>query len=275
MTRINVLACQLAIPQIRSAAERDQHVTDSFARIGAALADADVAIEMVVLPELSSIEYSRASFECLDILAEPDEGPSFERASEFAQRHRTTAMYGFARRDRRGTYISQGVVGPDGALIGCYDKLHLAQYGASMEKEFFVPGERLLSFDVGGITVAPIICYDMRFPALARALCVGRGAQLLVHCSAFYKDESYPSWASFVTARAMENQVSMLSLNRAGEGWGGTMICPPWCDEETPLRRLGTEEAFVHFTVDAEEIARVRTRYAFLRDRLTSYDLSG
>ncbi len=40
------------------------------------------------------------------------------------------------------------MVGPDGALVGHYDKLHLAQYGASMEKKYDHRGNHLFVFEV-------------------------------------------------------------------------------------------------------------------------------
>jgi predicted amidohydrolase len=274
MTRLNVLACQLEIPLTRTSEQRDVHVERSLARVGTAIDSCAERCDLVVLPELSAIEYSRSAFECLGELAEERNGATFAQVSQFSRHYDLTVVYGYARRHGERCYIAQAAVNPVGELLGVYDKLHLAQYGASMEKEFFTAGDRLLTFDVNGVAVAPIICYDMRFPELARELCTTHGAELLIHCSAFYQDESYPSWPSFVTARAMENQVFMLSLNRAGQNWGGSMFCPPWCDEAAPLVRVGTEETFFSCTVDTDELARVRDGYAFLKDRLPDYRLS-
>lgn len=127
--------------------------------------------DLVVLPELSSIEYSRAAFERLDALAEPDDGASFRRFGPLAKRYGVSIVYGYARRGAARPLISMGLVGSNGGFKGAYDKLHLCQYGASMEMEYFEPGGGLFFFEAGGCRVAPIVCYDIRIPELSRALC--------------------------------------------------------------------------------------------------------
>lgn len=42
------------------------------------------------------------------------------------------------------------------------------------------------------------------------------------------------AWHSFAVTRAMENQVYLLSLNRAGADYGGSVFCPPWLDDDHP-----------------------------------------
>ena len=69
-----ILACQLAIPPIATAAERDRHLDQTAVKIGASLRREPA--DLVVLPELSSIDYSREAFERLDELAEPLRGSS-------------------------------------------------------------------------------------------------------------------------------------------------------------------------------------------------------
>ena len=176
------------------------------------------------------------------------------------------------RRDGDRTFISQVAIGPTGTTLGHFDKLHAAQFGHSMEKEFFSRGDHLLTFACAGLTVAPITCYDIRFPELSRTLVVDHGADLLLHCSAFSRDESFSSWHAFLTARAMENQVPVLGLSRAGAGWGGSMLCGPWVDDaHPPLRFPEHDETLVRFEIDPSRIAEVRRAYTFLGDRLPNY----
>ena len=137
-----------------------------------------------------------------------------------AMDHNTHVAYGFARRDQEQFYISSAMVGPDGSLIGYYDKIHLCQYGASMEKEYFTSGQHLFTFTINGIKCAPIICYDIRIPELSRTLIVDQGVDVLLHCGAYYRDESFATWHDFATTRALENQAYLLSLNRAGKYYG-------------------------------------------------------
>ena len=160
---MRLLACQIEVPEVTTKAARTAHVAGLAVRVSRHLVRAPA--DLVVLPELATISYSRESFGRLDELAEPLNGESFQAFSALAKAHGTTVCFGMPRVEAGRYFISQVVAGPDGAYAGHYDKLHLAQYGASMEKEYFSRGDRLLVFEVAGLKAAPIICYDHRFPA--------------------------------------------------------------------------------------------------------------
>lgn len=267
---LTLLACQIEIPAMTTAAERDRHLATSVAKVRAQLAGQKA--DLVVLPELSSIDYSREAFECLDEIAEDVEGPSFQAWRVLTQEFGVFISYSFARRDASGTYISIAVAGPDGELVGHYDKLHMCQYGASMEKEYFDRGDHIFTFKVNGFTLSPIICYDIRIPELCRTLTLQHGVDLILHCGAYFRDESFATWHHFSTTRALENQVFFLSLNRAGANWGNSRFCWPWMDENThPIRFKGTDEDFRFITIRRDQLDQVREDYTFLKDRLEDY----
>ena len=121
--------------------ERDGHVASTCARIIKELDGRPV--DLIVLPELSTIEYSRAAFEQLDELAETETGPSAQAFAELADRTGAAVLFGYPRRSDDGYRISQQLVRPDGSDGAVFDKIHMAQFGASMEKEFFGRGQRL------------------------------------------------------------------------------------------------------------------------------------
>jgi len=269
--RLRLLACQIAVPPMTDAPERDAHLDRSVALVSAALARAPA--DLVVLPELSSIAYSAAAFAHLDALAEPLEGPSLRRWAALARAHGVHVVFGFARRAGAATFISSAVVAPDGSCLGVYDKLHLCQYGAGVEKSHFTRGDHIVTFRVNGITCAPIICYDIRIPELSRSLALRHGVDLIVHCGAYFRDESFATWHDFITTRALENQVYLLSLNRAGADYGRSAFCAPWMDESRPMLLMDDHgEDLRYFDVTRAEIDRARATYSFRVDRLADYD---
>ena len=215
---LKLLACQIDVPPMASLADRDRHLDRVAALLETELQTTPA--DLVVLPELSSLDYGRSTFERLADFAEPLQGPSFESLCGIARRFGVAIVYGIPRRADGVYHISQVAMGPDGAILGHYDKLHIAQYGASCEKEFFARGNRLFVFEHRGLRIAPIVCYDIRVPELSRTLALERRVDLLLHCGAYARDESFHSWHAFVVARAMENQIYVLSLNRAGEAFG-------------------------------------------------------
>lgn len=268
--RCRLLACQLAVPPIATARERDRHLDDTARRIGRRLRETPA--DLVVLPELSSVVYGRSTFDRLDELAETLDGPSFEVMRQLARDFGVAVVYGIPRRTDGAYRISQVVVGPDGEIVGHFDKLHIANYGLSIEKQYFARGERLFVFEHAGLRIAPIICYDIRIPELTRTLALEHGVQLILHCGAYGRDESFHSWHHFVVSRAMENQIYLLSLNRAGADFGNSLFCGPWVDEAAPAVAFPQhDEAMLSLEVDAARIATVRRRYSFLADRLADY----
>jgi len=270
--QVSMLACQIEIPKMTSVIARDAHLKRSAEKVSQFLEQKPV--DLVVLPELSSIDYSRETFEELESLAEPLDGASFHAWREVAQKYNTTIVYSFPRRSEQGVCISLAVATPQGQLQGYYDKLHLAQYGASMEKEYFLRGEHLMVFEVNGLRFAPIICYDIRIPELSRALVVDHGVDVILHCGAYYRDESFGTWHAFAVSRAIENQIYFLSLNRAGEHYGNSLLCYPWMDEnQQPLVFPEHKECFKLVKLQLDGVHNARKNYSFLKDRLDSYDL--
>lgn len=270
--RLTILAGQIAVPPMDGAADRDRHLAQSREKLARALDTAGV--DLAVLPELTSIDYGRHCFERLDDLAEPLDGPSFTTWRQVARDHGTYIVYSFPRRVDGGFRISVAAVGPDGALLGHYDKIHLAQFGASMEKEFFGGGAGLFVFAVKGFKLAPIICYDVRVPELSRSLAIDHGVDAILHCGAYFRDPSFYSWHAFAVTRAVENQVYLLSLNRAGADYGNSLFCPPWIDETSPAIAFAEyDEDFKLLTLERRAIDEARQSYSFLTDRLESYDL--
>lgn len=266
-----ILACQLHIPETLTRKDRRRHVDQVISKISNAL-DRKPA-DLVVLPELSTIDYSREAFDQLGQLAEPLHGSSVSKMQALAVRYRTAIVFGMPRIEAGEFYISQAIIDANGELLDCYDKLHICQYGASMEKDYFQRGNHLSVFEVAGIRFAPIICYDIRLPELSRNLAVNHQVDCILHCGAYYRDESFHSWHAFAATRAIENQIFLLSLNRAGSNYGNSILCLPWMDEDnTAFNFNDRDEDLRYLTVQRSAILEARQQYSFLSDRLDDYE---
>ncbi|MEE9333059.1 MAG: carbon-nitrogen hydrolase family protein [Granulosicoccaceae bacterium] len=264
---IIILVCQVDVPSTHTAADRDQHLADLQHRVASQLQNR--AADLVVLPELVSIEYSIDAFDCLAELSEPLKGVSFDTWRNVSRDHHCHIVYSFVLRTDNSRYqIASAIVDPAGDLVGVYRKQYLAQFGASSEKQYFEPGNELLVFDVKGFRFATIICADVRFPELCRALTVNHNVDVILHQGAYSRDSTFFSWHSFVCTRALENQIYLVSVNRAGAEYGQSIVVPPWVDENHPSATLSEhEEHFAYMKIDKNTIDCVRARYPFLKDR--------
>lgn len=266
---MQILAGQIAIPRTRSRDDQRLHLRHLGERIRAVCTRGTP--DLIVLPELAAQEYGDDAFACLDALDDDLSGPVFTTFADLARELGTTIAFGMARRAEGRHHISQVLAGPDGRLAGVYDKLHCAQFGASGEAAYFSPGDRLLITEVAGWRVGIVICYDLRFPELARRL-AKEGAELILHPVAFTRDFTFASWHAFVTTRAMENQLYWLSLNRAGTDWGQSLFCPPLVDDDHPPLAFGSSEQWQWLTLEKQAVKEARRRLPLNRNRRSDLD---
>ncbi|MDB4825680.1 carbon-nitrogen hydrolase family protein [Gammaproteobacteria bacterium] len=270
---LRVLGCQTLVPDFSSLTQRDRHVSELCDRISKYLSER-TPVDLVVLPELVTIPYSRETFESLPLFAETLSGASTEAFIELSQKINSSILFGMPYESDSRFFISQILVDPREGVVEIYSKMHLCHYGASCEKDFFEQGNKLITFDLCGWKVAPLICYDIRFPEMARSLVLEHGVDFLIHAAAYYRDESFATWPHFAVTRAMENQIFLLSLNRAGPDYGGSIFCPPWIDDDHPVVCFDQlSEEFQVLELNSDAITQARERYTFLVDRHLKYSV--
>jgi nitrilase len=235
----------------------------------ARMIEANPGHDIYALPELASSGYAIEAFKQLDKLAETEEGPSFSFFSSLAVKEKCFICYSFPRRHDSGDFtISAAVVDDRGNLVCLYDKMHICQFGDCTEKDFFVPGSKPAGvFEIQGMKVGVSICYDIRFPELTRYLALQEKIVLLLHLGGWPRDAAFYTWHTFVTTRAMENSIYIMSVNRAGEYNGCSVFCPPFVDHETLPVSMGSEEGLLKGEVDLDHLQRIRSTYPFLKDR--------
>jgi predicted amidohydrolase len=168
--------------------------------------------DLVVLPELAVSGYNFESAGQARSLGEPADGPTARMLSVLAAETGAHYVIGIAEAEGNALYNSAILVGP-GGLIGCYRKAHLFFH----EKDFFLPGNSgFRIFEVNGIKLGLLVCFDHMFPEAARTLALG-GAQIICHPSNLV----IPEYAQLTTrVRALENRVFWLLSNRTGPETG-------------------------------------------------------
>ena len=226
--------------------------------------------DIYVLPELSSSGYDEIVFNQLEDLAEDWGGPSFEAFSRLSRDLGCYICYSFPRkRSAKAFTIAAAVVGPTGVIEAKYEKWHVCSTGDCSEKRFFKNGKRPLEvFDVRGVRVGLCICYDIRFPELTRHLAVYKEISLLLHPCGWPRDEGFFTWHTFVTTRAVENTIYIMSTNWAGLNNGRTVFCPPFVDgDKACLSRLNSKPGVLVGTVDMAHLKNEREKYPYLKDR--------
>lgn len=227
--------------------------------------------DLIALPELFTIGYGKRYFQYLPELADSRTGPLLSRFQELARKKRAHLIFGFPEKAGNRFYNSVAIIDATGRLIDVYRKMHVPGFRDTEEKDFFRNGTRAVSFDVKGVNVGVIICYDIRFPEITRKLALHHGVDFLIHPVGFFRDETFSSWPIFTVTRAIENQIFILSLNRAGKNNGGSFFCPPFHHWKKETKFLGSREAVLQGIVDTEIIRRIRNTYRYRKDILKKY----
>lgn len=129
------------------------------------------------------------------------------------------------------------LIGPDGADVAIYRKIHLFDVDVAgheyRESAATEAGTEVACADVLGVGVGLSVCYDLRFPELYRAHAAA-GARLLSVPANFTPQTGEAHWEMLLRARAVEDQCFVLAagqcgVHATGEGaWGHSMIIDPW-----------------------------------------------
>lgn len=170
----------------------------------------------VAFPECALSGYCYESREEAWPFAEPIPGPTTLALAEDCRRLGVWCAFGLLERGAAGQLFNTcALVGPDG-LAATYRKAHLPFLGVD---RFTTPGDRPFAVhDLGGLRVGMLICYDGGFPEAARVLML-QGADLIVLITN-WPTGAVSSAKYLVPARALENHVYFLAVNRVGEERG-------------------------------------------------------
>jgi len=215
---------------------------------------------LVVLPEMFASGFSRDVAAATERAAESE-----EFLSALAKEHGIALMAGLATRPD-GCGANESITfGPDGGELARYRKLQPFSLGG--EPEAYPAGNRIVTFTWGGFTVAPFICYDLRFPEIFREA-TARGADLIA-VVASWPNRRQHHWSTLLRARAIENMAGVIGVNRAGSDpefiyAGGSVILGPQAEV---LAEAGDAPGFIRADLSPATVAEWRAAFPALRDR--------
>src|SRR5262249_48833484 len=130
------------------------------------------------------------------------------------------------------------LIDPHGAIAARYDKIHmfdvdLANGESYRESRSYRAGEMAVAADLPWGRLGLTICYDLRFPALHRALAEA-GAIFLASPAAFTKQTGEAHWHTLLRARAIENGAFVFAAAQSGQHedgrstFGHSLVIDPW-----------------------------------------------
>ncbi len=174
--------------------------------------------------------------------------------------------------DADGRFANRSIlVGPDGAIVARYDKIHMFDVNVSATEQYressgYRPGTRAVMADTPFGRIGMTVCYDLRFPHLYRRLAQA-GAQILTVPAAFNDTTGAAHWHSLLRARAIENCAWVLAPAQTGSHavhngrprrtYGHSLAVSPWGEV---LVDAGTEVGVSFVELSPAEVDRARAR---------------
>jgi predicted amidohydrolase len=159
-----------------------------------------------------------------------------------------------------------------GAIVCSYDKVHLFDVDLPdgetwRESATYTGGDRAVLGETPWGLLGLTICYDVRFPALYRAL-AENGAAFLSAPACFTRQTGEAHWTVLNRARAIETGAFMISAAQGGthesgrETYGHSIIVDPW---GRVLAEAGTEPGIILAEIDTALVADARARIPTLK----------
>ncbi|WP_145075730.1 carbon-nitrogen family hydrolase [Poriferisphaera corsica] len=220
---------------------------------------------MVCLPEMFSTGFSLK----VNKTAEGDEVVTEKFMKRLARKYEVYMMGGLVERDPRPNGNRKGlnlcvVMNPEGEEVCRYTKIHPFSYG--QETDFYNSGDEVVTFKWGELTVAPFVCYDVRFPEIFRHG-AAKGAEVITVIANF-PEKRIAHWVTLNQARAIENQAIVVAVNRVGDdpflAYNGRSLV---IDALGEIRADGGEdEGLVMWDIDLDVLDEYRGRFPALRD---------
>lgn len=222
---------------------------------------AEAGCHLAVLPEMWSCGFDNENLgtmasETPEILA---------RLQAFAARE-NMVVAGSLPEEADGAVVNTlYAVDRDGEIKGAYRKLHL--FSPTGEDLHFAAGSEAVVAETSIGRLGLMVCYDLRFPELARGLVLD-GAEILV-VPAQWPAARLVHWETLLKARAMENQCFVVGANRVGRSGnliykGASQVVSPLGDE---LAHGGSADGEVVALMDRKVMASAREHVPCLEER--------
>lgn len=264
--RILTALCQ------RSGAGDVQHNTAATRRMIEQAVTEQPALDLIVFPEFNSaVPESRDQYAQM---AEPIPGSYTETIAALARKYSVNIIPGsILHRHTDGTLRNTvPFIHRDGRIEAAYDKIHTMDAMHTRESDYITPGMSrcVVDADIGRIGI--LVCYDLRFPELARSLVLD-GADFLICPAYFPNGDLLPPrtdhWDTLVAACALQNLTWVCAVNQYGKAgreypFGRSRVVDPW---GTVVAAAPNSEAIVHAALDLDAQTKLRKQLAVWHNR--------
>lgn len=262
---------KIAMLQTPVGFDKSENLRNAAAAVAwAAGAGADLA----VLPEMFACPYSNQYF---PQYAEEGFGPTRSALSEMAAANGIWLVGGsMPEREGERVYNTSFVYDAAGREVARHRKVHLFDIDVRggqrfFESETFTPGDSITTFDTPWGKMGLCVCFDMRFPELARVMAL-EGARVIFVPAAFNMTTGPAHWETMFRQRAVDNQLFTVGVSPARDpegvyvAYGNSIAVDPW---GTVVERLDAQAENRLVELDLDRIESIRAQLPLMSARRT------
>lgn len=173
----------------------------------------DENVDLIVFPEMTLTAFSTN----ISLTAEEFENSeTIQSFSMLAKQFNIAIVFGVVIQDENKSLNKSLFVDNNGKILSDYTKVHPFSFAG--EDKYFNGGNKLSIVNFQGVDFGLTICYDLRFPELYSAL--GKQTDIIINI-ANWPAKRIDHWNTLLKARAIENQIFMMGVNRIGVDGNG------------------------------------------------------
>lgn len=266
-------AFRAALVQMRAGRDIERNVTDAVSLIKEAASKGAVYIQTPECTTLMELDQPRLMAE-----TKPEQSnPSLQAFTDAARKQKIWLHIGsMAVKVAEGRLANRSyLIAPDGNVAARYDKIHMFDVDLGggeiySESANYQAGPSAMLADLPWGRLGLTICYDLRFPALHRALAKA-GAKFIAGPAAFTRTTGEAHWHTLLQARAIETGTFVLAAGQGGlhengrETFGHSLIISPWGEI---LAEAGVDPQVITADIDAAYADQIRRKIpSLMHDR--------
>lgn len=271
----------IAICQIGSTTDSKKN-QDKMERLILEAIKENPELDLIVFPEYSYFPPANRDEAIENAIDLNEDNVFIERMKSLAREHRVNLIPGSFAEKVSDEKICNTVltINREGNIIGKYRKIHLFDAAKYKESSYVEPGDDICVVDTDFGKIGVMVCYDLRFPELARSMCL-KGAEIIVCPAEFPVGQPLPTrvddWDILVKSTALTNVTYLIAANQFGNihndhPFGRSCIVDP--------RGITTafaqgRECIIYGTIDLNYQSEVKQNLAVWENRRPEiYDLS-
>jgi len=264
MTKIKIALCQMNVID-----NKEENLKKASSMINKACKNAD----FIVLPEMFNCPYSNDKF--IEYGEVENDSYTLNQISSLAKSNKTYILAGsIPEKENEKLYNTSYLFNKEGDIIAKHRKMHLFDIDVKdkitfKESDVLTAGDEFTTAETEFGKIGIGICYDIRFPELARIM-VEDGALILFYPGAFNMTTGPAHWELLFKSRALDNQVYCVgvapALNRDASyhSFGHSIITNPWGEI---IAEASEKEEIIYGEIDLDEIKKIREELPLLKNK--------